>query len=119
MFLAIFGIPQRDGSVVSVFVSIPILMFSINVGMRLFLKAAFPSLRQALVHPRNATQQTLMKIIMLLYLSMSLFLYLDNGNTPQSLMSIGLTILGLYALVVFTEIFLYMVKDERVQHPFT
>lgn len=118
IFLATLGIRVRDGSAVSVFVSIPTFIFFMILGEHLFLKAALPSLRQAFTHPRNATKPALTKIMILVYLSMGLLLYLINGNSLQSLISVGLIILGLYALVVLMNVYLQMAKDERVQHPF-
>jgi len=115
VFLITFGIRERDGSVVSASVSGPILIFFIIAGEHLFLKAALPSLRQALIHPRNATKPALTKLVILVYLSTGLLLYLINGNSLQSLISVGLIILGLYALVVLMDMQIQIGKDQQVQ----
>lgn len=107
----------QDGLMLSFFAILPITLFIVVMWQRLVLKVPFPPLRRTLLRP-NILQRWLMKLIVILYLLRCLLMYFSYGNSLQSVISVGLSILSLYASVVVCEIGFHMAKDERVLHPF-
>lgn len=117
-FFGLFGIAEYDGLALSILVSFPIAFAFVIMWQRLVLKISCPSFGQAFLHPRNATKPWEMKAMIALYLFTAVSMYFSYRNSLSSLVSIGLTLISLYADVVIFEVMLHMAKDERVWHPF-
>ena len=107
----------EDGLMISFFVVLPITLSIVLLWQRLVLKVSFPSLRQVFLHP-ELVQRWVTRLFIILYLLRILMLYFRYGHSQESLISIGLSFISLYASVVIFEIGLQMAKDERVWHPF-
>jgi hypothetical protein len=107
----------EDGLMISFFVELPITLFIILLWQRLALKVSFPSLRQVFLHP-EFIQRWVMRLFIILYLLRILMLYFRYEHSQESLISISISLISLYASVVIFEIGLQMAKDDRVWHPF-
>ena len=114
-----FGLSKEDSLGLSIMRSIPIGLFFPVLWHRYVLKVAFPSLKQALFHPRNVKEHLwFMLLIIMLYVVRGLIFYYNYGNSIASLFSIGLSLASLYAFVIILETTFHVAKDEKTLHPF-
>ena len=110
------GISDSASEVIlSFFCSLPIAFFLFALYERFVLEVPFPSVSQAFLHPKNAIRimKTKGKLLLILYAIIVLLFALNYfRNTVALGVSIGITIMALYSLVVGSEVAYRMSRSK-------